>query len=87
MASVLTAQEISYYVKMAKAIGLTVIAVASSKVQLLDLLNNVPELEIISVNSRNMRLWKLDPGAFWIRTSFLLVLVCVCLPPHSVHVP
>ena len=42
MAAVLTAQEISYNLKMAKALGIAVIVVVSSKAQLLDVLDNVP---------------------------------------------
>ena len=62
MASVLSAKEMRYLAKMANALGLTVIAVVSSKPQALDVLENVTEAEIVSFSSRNMRLWKLDPG-------------------------
>jgi indole-3-glycerol phosphate synthase len=58
MASVLTTQDLTYLVKIAKAFGLTCIVVVSSKVQLLDVLANVPDLQALSVTSRNMRLWK-----------------------------
>lgn len=62
MASVLTTQEIRYNTKVAKALGVTVIVVVSSKQQLLDVLSEVPEIEIISVSNRNMKLWKIDRG-------------------------
>ena len=61
MCSVLSVQDVSYLVKISKAIGeLMCIAVVSSRNQLLDLLapGAVPGLQAISVTSRNMRLWK-----------------------------
>lgn len=61
MASVLSAQDITYLLKISKAIGnLMCVVVVSSKVQLLDIIKNVPGLEAISVTSRNMQLWKVD---------------------------
>lgn len=61
MGSVLSVQDMSYLVKISRAIGdLFCVAVVSSKRQLLDLLTPgaVPGLEAVSVTSRNMRLWK-----------------------------
>jgi hypothetical protein len=61
MCSVLSVQDVSYLVKISKAIGdLMCIAVVSSRNQLLDVLapGAVPGLQAISVTSRNMRLWK-----------------------------
>lgn len=61
MCSVLTVQEVSYLVKIGRAIGdLMCVAVVSSKSQLLELLapGAVPGLQAVSISSRNMRLWK-----------------------------
>ena len=44
MASVLTTQEIGYNMKVAKALGLAVIVVVSSKHQMLDVLAAIPEI-------------------------------------------
>ena len=62
MASVLPVQDIDYLVKIAKALGLLCVVVVSSKVQLLEVLQGVPTLQALSVTSRNMRLWKIDPN-------------------------
>ena len=62
MMSINTAKETSYLVKMANAIGITPIVVASSKIQMLDALENIEDIEVLSVTSRNMRLWKIDAG-------------------------
>jgi len=62
MASVLPVQDLSYLIKITKAVGLTAIVVVSSKPQLMNLLTQVPEVEAISVTSRNMKLWKIQPG-------------------------
>mmetsp|Transcript_28210 Transcript_28210/g.40169 ORF Transcript_28210/g.40169 Transcript_28210/m.40169 type:complete len:928 (+) Transcript_28210:19-2802(+) len=64
MCSVLSVQEVSYLVKIGRAIGdLMCVAVVSSKSQLLELLapGAVPGLQAVSISSRNMRLWKVDP--------------------------
>ena len=47
MASVLPVQDIDYLVKIAKALGLLCVVVVSSKVQLLDVLQGVPTLQVI----------------------------------------
>ena len=62
MASVLAPTDISYNIKIGKALGLAFVVVVSSKTQMLDVLQNVAGVEMISVTSRNMRLWKLDEG-------------------------
>jgi indole-3-glycerol phosphate synthase len=61
-ASILPPTEISYMAKIAKKINLSVVVVVSSVPQLLAVLDKVPELENLSVSSRNMQLWKLAPG-------------------------
>ena len=63
MASVLTTQEVMYLLKVAKALRILCIVVVSSKPQLLELLATPSSgLQVVSVTSRNMRLWKLQPG-------------------------
>ena len=47
---------------MANAVVITPIVVVSSKTQMLDALENVEGIEVLSVTSRNMRLWKIDAG-------------------------
>jgi indole-3-glycerol phosphate synthase len=61
MASVLTVQEITYFTRVADTLGMSVIVVVSSKSQILDVLQNLPRLEALSVSGRNMRIWKVDP--------------------------
>ena len=60
MASILNAQEMTYLVKTAKAVGLSVIVVVASKTQLLDVLHNVTGVSMIAITSRNHFLWKID---------------------------
>ena len=48
--------------KIAKKISLEIVVVVSSVPQLLEVINKVPELEILSISSRNMRLWKISRG-------------------------
>jgi indole-3-glycerol phosphate synthase len=60
MASVLSVQDIAYNIKVGKALGIMCIVVVSSKSQLLDVLAGVPDVQAISVSSRNMRLWKVN---------------------------
>ena len=62
MMSINTVKETSYLVKMANAVGITPIVVVSSKTQMLDALKNIEDIEVLSVTSRNMRLWKIDTG-------------------------
>ena len=63
MAAVLTTQEVLYLIKVAKALRILCIVVVSSKQQLLDLLAAPSSgLQVVSVTSRNMRLWKLQAG-------------------------
>ena len=62
MASILSIQDLAYMHKIAKAVDVTPIVVVSSKRQLLDVVRSVPELQAISVSSRNAQLWKIDPG-------------------------
>ena len=61
-ASILPVNEISYMAKIAKKISLEIVVVVSSVPQLLEVINKVPELEILSISSRNMRLWKISRG-------------------------
>lgn len=45
-----------------QALGLLCIVVVSSKPQLIEVVNTVPGLQVISVSSRNMRQWRLQPN-------------------------
>jgi indole-3-glycerol phosphate synthase len=62
MSAILTSQEVTYFIKIAKTLGMSCVVVVASKVQALDVLANVAGLEAMSVTSRNMRIWKTDPG-------------------------
>ena len=57
-ASVLNLAELSYLVKTAKALRMTSLVTCASKRQVLEVLAGIPTLEVLSVTSRNMRLWK-----------------------------
>ncbi len=61
-ASILPVNEISYMSKIAKKINMGVIVVVNNIPQLLEVIEKVPELEILSISSRNMRLWKIAEG-------------------------
>lgn len=61
-ASILPPTELSYMAKIAKKINLGVVVVVSSVPQVLAVLSQMPELEHLSVSSRNMQLWKISPG-------------------------
>ena len=61
-AAILPAREISYMAKIAKKINLGVVVVVNSVPQVLNVLKNVPEVEILSISGRNMRLWKIAEG-------------------------
>lgn len=62
LASMHTPQELEYLVKTAKAVGLDCIVVVASKSQLIDVIENVQGISIISVTNRNHFLWKIDRG-------------------------
>ena len=61
-ASILPPNEISYMSKIARKINLDIVVVVSSVPQLLVVLDKVPELENLSISSRNMQLWKIALG-------------------------
>lgn len=61
-AAILPVSDLAYMQKTAKVLGLGSIITVASKSQLLEVLKNVPGVQMISVTSRNMRLWKIDKG-------------------------
>lgn len=70
-ASALAPADLSYLVKTAKTLQLLPLVTVASKPQLLAVLKSVPGLAVMSVTSRNMKLWKvvgynfLDFICFW----------------------
>ena len=61
-ASILTSTEIEYNIKVAKALGITCLVVASTVPQAMTVLDEVASLQALVVSGRNHRLWKVDPG-------------------------
>lgn len=61
-ASILSVQDLSYLIKVAKAFNILCIVVVSSKQQLLSVVQTIPDLQAVSVSSRNMKVWKIDQG-------------------------
>ena len=62
LASIHSPQELEYLIKTAKAIGLDCIVVVASAAQLLDIIQNVQGISIISITNRNHYIWKIDRG-------------------------
>ncbi len=56
--AILPIEEAQYLLKTARALNMQAIMTVSSKPQLLDLLRLIQGVEMISITSRNMRLWK-----------------------------
>lgn len=62
LASIHSPQELEYLIKTAKAIGLDCIIVVASATQLVDILQHVQGVSLISITNRNHFIWKIDRG-------------------------